>query len=106
MNHLQKEKQKITKMTITTASAAATALSLAAFAFLGVAAISATSMLSPMQAATAQELTPTCVKIHGGEVQLGEPPLNNAGPPQVLLLGPGDQPFGEVLPNDACAELR
>ena len=103
MNHLQKEKQKITKMTITTTSAAATALSLAAFAFLGVAAISATSMLSPMHAATAQEAIATCVILHGGE---GQGQNQFTGPPQVLHLGPGDIPVGEVLPDAACAELR
>jgi hypothetical protein len=78
-------------MTITTVSVAATALTLAAFAFLSVAAISATSMLSPMQEAIAQEQFELCVTQHGG-------------PPKVLVLEEGDVLIGvHLLPPEACA---
>jgi hypothetical protein len=84
-------------MTITRVTAApARALTLAAFAFLSVAAISAISMLSPMQKAIAQELTPVCVvPIPGGETEKGDRP-------HIVLVGPGEFPIGRVVALEAC----
>ena len=89
-------------MTITsvTAAAPARALTIAAFAFLSVAAISAISMLSPMQKAIAQELTPVCVVSIPNE--FGLPGDNQAGKPHIVLVEPTGVPLGQIVPLQAC----